>query len=777
MNSSVADDHNYQRLELSRRLEGFARASVFSLLTSLATIAVLTGAYAHGDWAWLLLAWAGLAFLFVPARFLLGSQILSPGASLAELRRDWRRTNILLALGSTNWAIGLVLAAWVGADRSPDVFAAIGGAMLCNVLLLHRTAPTAAAVHAFVISAGLIAAEAIVVGWSAWPLMALIVLIAVSLNAAIRMQDRRFVQACAIEYRHAETTKTVRLLLNEHEAQAADWLWTIDSDGALRGVSAHFADVIGLPAEELNGMQFLSLIEPGLERDRLRKLLEDGVSFRDEPVPVKVDGRLRFWRLSAHSRSDGRITGVGRDVTDQRAIEERVRYMAYYDPLTGLANRHLFNQRLRDALSVAEDRVRHVALLYLDLDDFKSVNDTQGHNFGDSLLREVGERLRREMGDGALCARLGGDEFAILMETAAGDGMLIECAHRILAAVREPFMIEGQAIYTSTSVGSARGQPGVDADELMRRVDLALYAAKARGRDAFAMFDDTLDQAARERSNTRTELAEALSKEEFTLHYQPIIALDSGETVAYEALLRWRHPTRGLLLPDHFLSIAEESDLIVPLGDWIIRQALEDVADWEGDFRISINLSPSQTRHRQLLATVEDALAASGMPAGRLEFEITEHVLIEDAAGGAAMLERLRSLGVQIALDDFGTGYSSLSYLRRYPFDRIKIDRTFVADIETSDEARAIVSTLTRLADALGMRTTAEGIERVGQLDLLRKLGCHEAQGFLIMEPVEPEQISAAFDVGSEIATAGGKLAEYRAAREAVIRKRDSRVA
>lgn len=355
--------------------------------------------------------------------------------------------------------------------------------------------------------------------------------------------------------------------------------------------------------------------------------------------------------------------------------------------------------------------------------------------------------------------------------------MLIERAHRLLAAMREPFQIEGQVVYTSTSVGGARGQAGVNADELMRRVDLALYAAKARGRDAFAMYDETLDQKAKERSSIRTELTEALQRKELEVFYQPIIALDSGETVAYEALLRWRHPARGLLLPDQFLTIAEESDLIIPIGDWVVRQALADAAEWEGDFRLSINLSPSQTRHLHLLTTVEDALATSGIAAGRLEFEITEHVLIEDAAAGAAMLERLRKLGLQIALDDFGTGYSSLSYLRRYPFDRIKIDRTFVADIETSDEARAIVSTLTRLADALGMRTTAEGLERPGQLDLLRKLGCHEAQGFFIMEPVPADQIASTLDPGGEFASGERKMAEYRAARKAVIQKRDSRVA
>ena len=777
MLSTPIRDDDFKRLELSRRLETFARASVFSLLASAVTLAVLMHAYAVGPHRWVLIGWAAVTFVFVIARMFLGRAILATDKALQQLRRQWRQTNWLLSIGSTIWGIGLVLSAWVGRGESPDAFSIVGGAMLANVLLIHRTTPVAAGVHLLTVGAGLIAAEAIAVGWAAWPVMALVVLMAVSLYTAIRLQDRRFIEACMIERKHRDSVKIIRLLLNEHEAQAADWLWTIDGEGMLREVSSRFADVVGLSTGDLEGSSFFDLLAPGLERDRLVGLIGNRAPFREELVPVHLDGQQRFWRLTGQPRSGGRMTGVGRDVTEQRAIEERVRYMAHYDPLTGLANRHLFNQRLRDALRMAEGKARQVALLYLDLDDFKAINDTQGHNFGDHLLRVVGERLGEQMLDGELVARLGGDEFAMLIETAAGDGMLIERAHRLLAAIREPFVIEGQSIRMSTSVGGARGEVGINADELMRRVDLALYAAKARGRDAFAMFDESLDQAARERTNIRAQLAEALNDGELELFYQPIIALDTGATAGYEALLRWRHPTRGLMHPDQFLPIAEESGLIIPLGDWVIRQALEDVSQWEGDFRISINLSPSQTRHSQLLLTVEEALAATGFPANRLEFEITEHVLIDDAAAGAAMLERLRAMGLQIALDDFGTGYSSLSYLRRYRFDRIKIDRSFVADVEESDEARAIISTLTRLADALGMVTTAEGIERPGQLDLLRKLGCNEAQGFLIMEPVSADQITTALQLGRDMPDGSGRMAQYRQARREVLRRRGSQVA
>jgi diguanylate cyclase (GGDEF)-like protein len=444
--------------------------------------------------------------------------------------------------------------------------------------------------------------------------------------------------------------------------------------------------------------------------------------------------------------------------------------MAYVDPLTGLANRHLFNQRLRELLGEDGGKPRPAALLYLDLDDFKAVNDLQGHVFGDTLLREMGARLRTAAADSDLVARLGGDEFAILVESPAGDGILIERAHRLLAAAREPFIIEGQTARISTSIGVARAEGRIDAVELMRRVDLALYAAKAKGRDQLALFDEALDRRSRERRAIELAMRDAIGRDELLLHYQPIISLGSGATVGYEALLRWRHPEHGLLLPDRFLPIAEESGLINALGDWVIRTALAEVAQWGGDFRLAINLSPSQFRNPALIGTVDSALAATGFPAHRLELEITEHVLLKDAAAGAAMLERLRALGVEIALDDFGTGYSSLSYLRRFRFDRIKIDRSFVADVETSDEAQAIVSTVTRLAEALGMQTTAEGIERSGQLDLLRKLGCNEAQGFLILEPVEARLIEAGRTRGEDLPDAGEEIETYRVARRASVR-------
>ena len=770
MQASAPRDLKLTRRLLGRRLEGFALGSSLALFPTFASIAVLLVVYRGIAAPRALFAWGAAAALIIAARIVVARTILPLSTDIARLRRQWRAVNTVLVLGSLAWGVSLPLAAWLsaGSQTAPAV-TVIGAALLCGVLLMHRTAPVAAIIHILLLGSGLAVAVLIAAGWQAWPLLALLGIYAATLIASILVQDRLFRSACRIELERHESEQTVRMLLNDHESQAADWLWTVDEGGALQDVSNRLAELLHATPEMLTGQDFVSLIEPGRERDRIALLIAERAAFRDEPVPVASDGEQRFWRLSGRPRPDGGMTGVGRDVTDQQEIEDRVRAMAYVDPLTGLANRHLFNQRLRELLGIDGADAGPVALLYLDLDDFKSVNDAHGHIFGDILLREMGARLRRESREADLVARLGGDEFAILIEAPGGDGMLIERAHRLLAAAREPFQIEGHLARVSTSIGIARPAARRDAAELMRRVDLALYAAKAKGRDQMAIFDEALDRRARERRALELDLREAVGRDEMVLHYQPIIALRNGATVGYEALLRWRHPQRGLLPPDQFLPIAEESGLIASLGDWVIRKALADVAEWPGEFRIAINLSPSQIRNPHLITTIDRALAASGIAPSRLELEITESVLLEDAVVGAATIKRLRALGAEIALDDFGTGYSSLSYLRRFRFDRVKIDRAFVRDIETSDEAQAIVSAITRLAEALGMRTTAEGVERPEQLDLLRKLGCDEAQGFLILEPVDAARIAQSRVRGEDLPEVAEELEDYREARRAAL--------
>lgn len=761
---------------LLRRLEVHVAGATPAVVSGLVSIAILVFTFFEREWVIRIALWAGLASAMLMVRLAQLSRVDLASRDYASLRRSFNRVSGANIAMSALWGIGFPLFAQFADGVEFAVLVLVGMAAFAGVLLMHRTMPVAARAHVALVGGGLIAAAWIALGGAAWMVVVLVGLYAVTLWAAIGRQDRVFKEAVANQVLRQDAAETVALLLHDYEQHSSDWLWTVGPLGNMRSVSERFAEAANSDSAALEGKPLIGLFLPGEARDRLARHIVERSPFRDLVLKLRIEGELRYWRLSAQPRADGRLSGVARDVTTDRLIEERVAFMAHFDNLTGLANRYLFNERLRKSLS--SDQAGDIALFYLDLDDFKAINDTRGHIVGDRLLREVGTRLEQEVRPEDLVARLGGDEFAILIETRAGTGMLIERAHRFLSVVREPYEIEGQHYRISTSVGVARcGGGECDAEELMRRADLALFAAKAKGRDNLAIFDAELDRAAKERRETEADLREAIARGQMRLHYQPVIDLNTGRTTGYEALLRWYHPTRGIVGPNDFLHIAEASGMIVPLGDWIIRQALAETASWPADMRIAVNLSPTQVRSPHLVTVVAQAIHAHAIAPERIEFEITEHVLLEEGEASHATLMKLRELGTRIALDDFGTGYSSLGYLRRFPFDRIKIDRHFVEGIEGSTDNQAIVSTITRLAEALGMSTTAEGIESRGQLDLLRKLGCQEAQGFLICRPVPSESLVVGEGESPELVDLAGEVLDYRKTREAALRKKGSRVA
>lgn len=767
-----------ESLLLGRRINALVSASPFVLVAAVFSIAFLFVTFGNDVPPGLLAGWALSALLILAVRVAVMRRVAQAESDPLRSRRGFRLIQALIGASSLTWGFGIPMFAYYGSGLDFVVLTLVATSMFVGVLLMNRAIPSAALFHTGALAVALIVAAWLIARWDSWPAVALILVYAAVLVRSVLAHDRAFVAAVTTELERAESEATVRMLLNEYEVQASDWLWTVGPRGNLREVSERLAQAFGRTAEELEGKPFVDQLSAGDRRDRLGQALVQRQAFRDMLVKLELDGEIRFWRLSARPRIDGRITGVARDVTDTQIIEERVSYMAHFDSLTGLANRYMFNERLRDALGKHDGDSTRVALFYLDLDDFKGINDTQGHMFGDRLLREVGARLEQDVCNDDLVARLGGDEFAVIIVTNSGDGMLIERAHRFLTILREPFEIDGQTVISTASVGVARcGEEPCEADELMRRADLALHAAKAKGRDHVALFDQRLDSEMQERRRIEHELRDAIKRDELRVHYQPLIDLDNGATVAYEALVRWEHPQRGMLPPLQFLTVAENTGLIIPLGDWVIRRALNEMAKWEGDFRISINLSPTQIRSAHLLDSITDALSESGMDPRRVEFEITEHVILEHNDVALATLTRLREMGMSIALDDFGTGYSSLSYLRRFPFDRIKIDRDFVKDLGESASARAIVSAITRLADAMGIPTTAEGVELPEQLDLLRKLGCNEAQGYLILEPVAASRLGDPQDEASRVPDLGGSVLDYRKARRAALARRRKRTA
>ncbi|TNC15983.1 EAL domain-containing protein [Methylobacterium terricola] len=470
---------------------------------------------------------------------------------------------------------------------------------------------------------------------------------------------------------------------------------------------------------------------------------------------------LRMRALAIGGRGDHPRNGllIAEDVSDEHAASARIHHLAYHDGLTGLPNREFFRQRLGEVLAAETARgetgrpeasggLSH-AVLCIDLDDFKCINDTLGHPVGDHLLRVVARRLRDSLRPGDTLARLGGDEFAVVAAVPGAGAEAVALADRLIAAARQPVEVDGQRIETGLSIGIALApEDGDTADELLRCADLALYEAKRTGRSRHARFHGALEASARYRRLIETDLRAAIARRELGLHYQPIVRAEDGETVGYEALLRWHHPVRGPISPLDFIPVAEETGMIHEIGAFVLQEACREASGWASGRTVAVNLSPVQFRSTALAAQVAAALAASGLPAGRLELEITESVLLDASSNNLALLQQLKQLGARIALDDFGTGYSSLSYLCAFRFDKIKIDRSFIREICGSREALAVVQAITGLSRSLGIVTTAEGVESPEQADCLRGAGCTTLQGYLFGKPVPagalPEREGAA---------------------------------
>ena len=438
-----------------------------------------------------------------------------------------------------------------------------------------------------------------------------------------------------------------------------------------------------------------------------------------------------------------------RDVTDRRALDEQLRHQAFHDPLTGLPNRALFHNRVEHSLARHGRSPSTVAVVLADLDDFRTINDSLGHEVGDQVLKAVAERLQREMRAGDTVARLGGDEFAILLEDVMADEATLG-AERLLACLSSPIRVAHRQLAVTASIGVAVAQSRVETvDELIRHADAAMYLAKERGRAQVATFEPTLQAAAHRRLDLKADLVDALARGEFRLYYQPLVSLRDGGIVGVEALLRWQHPVRGLLLPGEFLTLAEESGVIVDIGRWVLGDACREAAAWDRmlpscpPVGLSVNLSAVQIQHPEIVNDVIDSLSLAGLAPERLTLEITESLLVIDTESTIAMLKRLQGLGVRLAVDDFGTGYSSLSYLRRFPIHSLKIDRSFVAALSTGREESALVRSIIKLAQSLRLETVAEGVEDAAQAAKLRAFGADVGQGYFFAPPQEPSAIRA----------------------------------
>ena len=471
-------------------------------------------------------------------------------------------------------------------------------------------------------------------------------------------------------------------------------------------------------------------------RNRLKMVEADT---RSQMLDELRDGSIY---LIAHARMPGGgSVAIHEDITERKRAEAKIAHMARHDALTGLPNRLFLRDKMEEGLARVRDG-DGFAVLCLDLDNFKTVNDSLGHPAGDALLQAVTRRLQVCVRETDTVARLGGDEFAILQPGPSAPERAATLARRIIEVLSAAFTIEGQQVVVGTSIGIALApQDGAEPDLLLKNADLALYRAKDDGRRTYRFSEPEMDVHQQSRRALEIDLRQALVTGEFELFYQPIVGLSSGQIVGLEALLRWCHPERGLLSPGEFVPMCEETGLIVPLGDWVLRTACCEVARMSDDISVAVNLSPVQFKAPGIVSSVMQALSQARLDPGRLEVEITESVLLLESEDTLAALHRLRDLGVRISMDDFGTGYSSLSYLRRFPFDRIKIDRSFIADLETKDDCRAIIRAVASLGSDLGIDTTAEGVETESQLKTLRAEGLTEVQGYLFSPPVPRDEI------------------------------------
>ncbi|MDQ3879785.1 MAG: EAL domain-containing protein [Chloroflexota bacterium] len=541
---------------------------------------------------------------------------------------------------------------------------------------------------------------------------------------------------------------------------SSDAITVVDAESTIQYESPSVESLLGYASGSLVGTRILDLVHPE-DRDRARIFLSEASSRTGLSDPIEWRWRhdsglwVHVESVASNLLHDVNWNGLvlnTRSITERKALEQQLKHQALHDPLTDLPNRALFTDRVDHALARARRREGHVAVLFLDLDNFKTTNDSFGHAAGDQLLRAVAERLQATVRPSDTAARLGGDEFAILIEDVAHAREAIRSAERLMKALSTPIDLTDKRVSVNASIGIAVSEPGQQhADELLRNADLAMYVAKGHGKGRYEVFKSSMHAAVVERAQTEEELQHAVDRQEFTVHYQPIVSLPTGGIVGLEALVRWKHPERGLLPPGAFLPLAEEMGLIIPIGRRVLRQAVRQARVWQVQYRseppiwISINVSSQQLAHAEFIDDVRQALDESGLAPRDLVLEVSEAGILRDADASVARLLRLKELGVRIALDNFGTGYASLGFLQRLPVDLVKIDRSLVEGLGIRDEAAPLVTAIMTLARSLELGTVAEGIERRDQLERLMELGCRIGQGHHFAKALASDAIGSLF--------------------------------
>ena len=544
-----------------------------------------------------------------------------------------------------------------------------------------------------------------------------------------------------------ERSQTIALLLKDFEKKSSDWLWNTDSSGKFIDVSERFASAARSDTTQLLQTKFLELFSKQIARRRsnfkkLIEMLRQKSSFRNIELPIMIEDDLHWWSVTGQAKYDqagifAGYNGVAADITERKIAEQRSEYLSENDELTGLINRRKFVELLDGNVENIEDDGEKFSVFYLDLDQFKTVNDTKGHEVGDRLLVKVANRIRKTAKPHDIISRLGGDEFAIIALSAPTKAKANELAEELLRSITKPYFIDDEILNVGLSIGiTVAPDDGSNAKILLRNADLALYRSKSDGKRNYRFFKSDMDEIVQMRRQLEFDLSNALEMGELELMFQPLVCIEDGYTKGFEALIRWNHPINGRISPDVFIPVAERSGLIHDIGNWVLQEACRVASQWPASVSISVNLSPVQFEDDDIVNSVKSALTNSNIDPVRLELEITENLLLSQQQNLLKTLRNLKKLGVSIAMDDFGTGYSSLSYLTIFPFDRIKIDRAFVSTIDEDETARAILTSIGDLGKSLNMEITAEGVENYAQIEFLRTISCDLLQGYYFSKPM-----------------------------------------
>ena len=697
---------------------------------------------------WVLAAWAVPLALLSMAGFFPRDRRTGPGVLTSDTS-VFQRITRRWSLSGAVWGASMPLFGWFGGMAELLGTWSVCVAMMVYASMLMPSVPVAATVFIGAVTLG---------GLAGWLLIGqyYLAVAAVALGLLLITGVLRTAQSQVL-YQLAsnvlqEKTETVSLLLKEFEDSGADWLWQTDTARAVTHTSPRFAYALDAEARSIDGQPLLKLIagdawETGVYPDALHDLaerLKRREAFSNLIVPVTFKGKTRWWELSASPRlsEDGAFLGfrgVGSDVTEQRESADKISHLARFDTLTGLPNRLQLTETLGRALTESEKWRRRCGFFMIDLDRFKAVNDTLGHPVGDRLLAQVAKRLKMIMSDNELCGRLGGDEFAVVMMDANDTAYVEKLAKTIIDSLSKPYEIDQNTLYIGASIGSAVGpMDGRTVELLMRSADLALYRSKEEGGNTHHSYQHKLHANAEEKRVLEFELRHALERNQLHLEYQPVVEANGDNCITgFEALLRWNNPKFGLVSPVKFIPIAEDARLIVPIGTWVLRQACKDAMSWPESAKVAVNISVDQLTSPNFMDMVVSALHDSGLPAWRLELEVTESIFLRDGGHAVQILDRLRKMGIKLSLDDFGTGYSSLGYLRNIRFDTIKVDRSFVQGAaKAKAESIAIIRAVVALSDALDITTTAEGVETEAEMLMIQQMGCTKIQGYYFGRPM-----------------------------------------